>query len=88
MTAAHIVPFVLIAMACSHADPGISREKAEAVLKAYDYTDIQLQATPNGWSGRAIPARGGYWLNVTVDRNGVMDLQPCGCGGREMPATR
>ena len=81
-SATRIVPLALIAMACSHADPGISREKAEAALQAYDYVDISLQATPNGWSGRAIPARGGYWMDVTVDRNGVIDLKPCGCGGR------
>jgi hypothetical protein len=45
-------------VACSHGpvDPGISREKAEAVLKAFDYTDIVLQADPNGWSGTAVPA--------------------------------
>jgi hypothetical protein len=50
--------FALIVVACSHhVDPGISRsEKAEAVLRAFDYTDIALQADPNGWSGTAIPA--------------------------------
>ena len=50
-SATRIVPLALIAMACSHADPGISREKAEAALQAYDYVDISLQATPTGWSG-------------------------------------
>ena len=49
MAATRILPFALVAMACSHADPGISREKAEATLKAYDYVDISLQATPTGW---------------------------------------
>jgi len=83
-----VMPFALIVMACSHADPGISREKAEAVLNAYAYTDVELQASSNGWSGTATPASGGYRLNVTVDRNGVMQLQPCGCGGKEPPAAR
>ena len=69
--------------ACGRTDPGISREKAEAVLKAYDYTDIELQADPDGWSGTAVPMRGGYRMSVTIDRNGVMQLKPCGdCGGR------
>jgi hypothetical protein len=71
----------LVLAACSHTDPGISREKAEAVLKAYDYTDIELQADPSGWSGTAIPASGGYRMSVTIDRNGMMQLKPCGCGG-------
>jgi hypothetical protein len=87
MAAARVVPFALIAMACSHAAPGISREKAEAVLKAFDYTDMDLQADPNGWSGTAIPASGGYRLRVSVDRNGALQLRPCDCGGREMPST-
>ena len=68
--------------ACSSTDPGISREKAEAVLKVYDYTEIELQAAPNGWSGTALPASGGYRMSVTVDRNGTMQLQPCACGGK------
>jgi len=69
--------------ACDRDNPGISREKAEAVLKAYDYTDIELQADPDGWSGTAVPMRGGYRMSVTIDRNGVMQLKPCGgCGGR------
>ncbi len=77
-----LVAIALTFLACSRADPGISREKAEAVLKAYDYTEIELQAAPNGWSGTAIPERGGYRMRVTVDRNGVMQLQPCNCGGK------
>lgn len=72
---------LLVLGACDRNDPGISREKAEAVLKAYDYSDIELQADPNGWSGTVVPTSGGYRLNVTIDRNGVMQLKPCGCGG-------
>jgi hypothetical protein len=71
--------------ACDRTDPGISREKAEAVLRAYDYTDIGLQADTNGWSGTAVPTSGGYRMNVTVDRSGVMQLTPCGCGGSVSP---
>jgi hypothetical protein len=78
---------VLTLTACSRTDPGISREKAEAVLKAYDYTEIELQAAPDGWSGTAIPASGGYRMSITVDRNGMMQLQPCACGGK-VPAAR
>ena len=55
---------------------GSASEKAEAVLKAYDYSDIELQADPNGWSGTAVPTSGGYRLNVTIDRSGVMQLKP------------
>ena len=79
-----IAPLVLVLTltACSHTDPGISREKAEAVLKNYDYIEIELQAASDGWSGTALPASGGYRLSVTVDRNGMMQLQPCACGGK------
>jgi hypothetical protein len=67
----------LSVLACSRrTDPGISREKAEAILRAYDFTDIQLQPSPAGWSGTAIPASGGYRIQATVDRQGVMQLQP------------
>jgi len=77
-----VVLLALAAFGCSRVDPGISREKAEAVLNAYDYTDIELQAASNGWSGTAIPARGGYRMSVTVDRDGVLQLSPCACGGK------
>ena len=84
-----IAPLVLALTftACSRTDPGISREKAEAVLKAYDYIEIELQAAPDGWSGTALSASGGYRLSVKVDRNGIMQLQPCACGGK-VPAPR
>jgi hypothetical protein len=78
-----VVLIALAAFGCSRADPGISREKAEAVLKAYDYTDIELQAASSGWSGTAIPASGGYRMSATVDRNGILQLSPCACGGKE-----
>jgi hypothetical protein len=77
-----LVATALSVLACSRTDPGISREKAAAVLKAYDYTEIELQAAPDGWTGTAIPASGGYRMRVTVDRNGLMQLQPCACGGK------
>jgi len=76
---------LLVLGACDRTDPEISREKAEAVLKAYDYTGIALQADSNGWSGTAVPKRGGYRMDVTIDRNGVMQLKPCGCGGSVSP---
>jgi hypothetical protein len=82
-----LLVLALTLTACSRTDPGISREKAEAVLKNYDYTEIALQAASDGWSGTAIPASGGYRMSVTVDRNGMMLLQPCACGGK-VPAPR
>ena len=66
----------VLVLACSRPDPGISREKAEAILRAYDFTDIQLQPSPAGWSGTAIPASGGYRIQATIDRQGVMQLRP------------
>ena len=66
----------LSVLACSRTDPGISREKAEGILRAYDLTDIQLQPSPEGWSGTAVPARGGYRMQATVDRQGLMQLRP------------
>ncbi|HET7883232.1 MAG TPA: hypothetical protein VFL55_20265 [Acetobacteraceae bacterium] len=85
-----VVLLALVVGGCGRGDPGISREKAEAVLTAYHYTDISLQASSNGWSGTAIPASGGYRMNVTVDRDGVLQISPCACGGKELPtqATR
>ena len=77
-----LLVLALTLTACNRNDPGISREKAEAALKLYDYTEIALQAAPDGWSGTAVPASGGYRLSVTVDRNGLMQLQPCACGGK------
>ena len=60
------VAIALSVLACSRTDPGISREKAEVILRAY----------PAGWSGTAVPASGGYRIQATVDRQGVMQLQP------------
>jgi hypothetical protein len=82
-----LLVLALTLTACSRTDPGISREKAEALLKGYDYTEIELQAAAGGWSGTAVPASGGYRMSVTVDRNGMMQLQPCACGGK-VPAPR
>jgi hypothetical protein len=70
------VAIALSVLACSRTDPGISREKAEAILRAFDFTDIELQPSPEGWSGTAVPASGGYRIRATVDRQGVMQLQP------------
>ena len=69
----------LIILACSRADPGISREKAEAVLRSFNLADLSLQPTPAGWTGTARPQGGGYRMSVTVDRQGVMQLQPDDC---------
>jgi hypothetical protein len=69
----------LIILACSRADPGISREKAEAVLGSFNLTALSLQPTPAGWTGTARPQGGGYRMSVTVDRQGVMQLKPDDC---------
>jgi hypothetical protein len=71
-----LVAIALSVLACSRTDPGVSLEKAEAILRAFDFTDIELQPSPEGWSGTAIPASGGYRIRATVDRQGVMQLQP------------
>jgi hypothetical protein len=71
-----LVAIAFSVLACSRTDPGISREKAEAILRAFDFTDIELQPSPEGWSGTAIPASGGYRIRATVDRQGLMQLQP------------
>jgi hypothetical protein len=80
-----LVAIALTFLACSRVGQGISREKAEAVLRTFDYTEIELQPVPNSWLGTAIPASGGYRMRVTVDRNGVMQLEPCNCGGKVPP---
>ena len=69
----------LAVQACSPADPGISREKAEAVLQSVNLNVLSLQPTPEGWTGVVVPERGGYRMRVTVSRLGVMQLQPDDC---------
>jgi hypothetical protein len=71
-----LVAIALSVLACSRIDPGISHEKADAILRAFDFTDIELQPSPEGWSGTVVPASGGYRIRATVDRQGVMQLQP------------
>ena len=61
-----LVAIALSVLACSRIDPGISREKAEAILRAFDFTDIELQPSPEGWSGTAVPASGGYRIQATL----------------------
>ena len=60
------VPIALSVLACSRIDPGISHEKAEAILRAFDFTDIELPPSPEGWSGTAVPASGGYRIRATL----------------------
>jgi hypothetical protein len=67
---------VLVLLACCRADPGISRENAEAVMRSFDFTDLSLQPIPNGWTGTAVPQGGGYRMSVTVDQQGVMQVAP------------
>jgi hypothetical protein len=69
----------LAVLACSRADPGISVEHAEAVLRGFDFTNLSLQPTPNGWTGTAVPQGGGYRMRVTVDPQRVMKWQPDDC---------
>jgi hypothetical protein len=76
-----VVLLAVAAFGCGRADPGISCDKAEAVLKAYNYDDIEFQAASNGWSGTAIPAGGGYRMSVAVDRDGVLQVSLCAGGG-------
>ena len=61
-----LVPIALSVLACSRIDPGISHEKAEAILRAFDFTDIELPPSPEGWSGTAVPASGGYRIRATL----------------------
>ena len=74
-----VLLLAFVVLACSRADPGISREHPEAVLRSFDFTNLSLQPTPNGWTGTAVPQGGGYRMRVTVDRQGVMQLQPDEC---------
>jgi hypothetical protein len=74
-----VLPLAFVVLACSRADLGISRERTEAVLQSFDFTDLSLQPTPNGWTGTAVPQGGGYRMRVTVDRQGVMQLEPESC---------
>ena len=74
-----VLLLALAVQACSSADPGISREKAEAVLRSFNLNVLSLQPTPDGWTGAVVPQRGGYRMQVTVNRLGVMQLQPDDC---------
>jgi hypothetical protein len=74
-----VLLLALAVQACSPADPGISREKAEAVLRSFNLNVLSLQPTPDGWTGAVVPQRGGYRMQVTVNRLGVMQLQPDDC---------
>jgi len=69
----------LVVLACSRVDPGIGQEKAEAVMRSFDFTDLSLQPSPAGWTGTAVPQGGGYRMRVTVDRQRVMQLEPDDC---------
>jgi hypothetical protein len=48
-----LLVLALTLTACSRTDPGISREKAEAVLKLYDYTEMSFGGSGGMvWNGR------------------------------------
>ncbi len=65
-----LVAIALSVLACSRTDPGISREKAEAILRAFDFTDIQPSPENGRRSGKlhyyAIAERGSrttWWIS-------------------------
>ena len=68
----------IVVVACSRADPGISREKPKR-LGSFNLADLSLQLTPARWTGTARPQGGGYRMSVTVDRQGMMQLKPDDC---------
>jgi hypothetical protein len=61
---------------CHRPDPGISKEKAEAVLHEYHYVDIDIGPTSDGWEGLADQGPNTYQIQVHINRDGALEVKP------------
>ncbi len=71
-----VVLWVIILAGCTRPDPGISREKAESILRGFGMQDINIGAEPDGWIGTADYGPDTYSFKVKVDRDGVINWNP------------
>jgi len=67
---------LILIVACALPDTGISREKAENILRGFGLQDIDLSPTSDGWIGTADYEPNTYRLRAKVDRQGIMNLSP------------
>jgi hypothetical protein len=71
---------LIVLVGCSTPNPGISRERAEAILRGTNLTEnINIGPDPRGWAGTARFAGGGYTMRVVVNNNGTLDQSPDPC---------
>jgi hypothetical protein len=61
---------------CQRSDPGISRERAEAILRGFGFVNINLGPTIDGWTGFADRGRNTYRMVVHVDNDGGFRIRP------------
>jgi hypothetical protein len=68
---------LLVLAACSHPDPGISRERAKAIFASLGVQDIVLSPEPDGWLVSGDDGPNTYRVKAKITRDGVLkDLSP------------
>ena len=55
---------------------GVSKEKAEDILREYGFKYINIRPTPEGWEGIANRGPDRYMIAVKVSNLGGIDFQP------------
>ena len=65
-----------VLVGCHRSDPGISKEKAEAILHGFGFVNFDLGPTPDGWLGSADRGSDTYRIRVSVDHQGVINWDP------------
>jgi hypothetical protein len=71
-----VVLWAIILAGCARPDPGISREKAENILRGFGMQNINVGATLDGWIGTADHGPGTYTIRIKVDRHGLINWNP------------
>ena len=68
---------LLVLAACSHPDPGISRERAKAIFASLGEQDIIVSPEPDGWLVSGDDGPNTYRMKAKITRDGTMkDLSP------------
>lgn len=68
---------LVVIAGCSHPNPGISEERAKAIIAGLGFQDIRLSPEPDDWLVTGNNGPNTYRMKARVTKNGeIKDLSP------------